>query len=86
MKTKTCVLCVVCIVMGFVLSGLCQSQSTGQENATRPGRFNWGYKMALNPSADDLNELGKDGWELVAVAHQRAGDAVATCYLKRPAR
>jgi hypothetical protein len=41
----------------------------------------WEYNVSDNPSADDLDQLGAEGWELVAVV----GDFFAQkAYLKRP--
>jgi hypothetical protein len=41
----------------------------------------WEYLILKRPGASRLNELGRDGWELVAVT--RADDGVEL-YLKRP--
>jgi hypothetical protein len=41
----------------------------------------WEYNISDNPSAHDLDQLGAEGWELVAVV----GDFFAQkAYLKRP--
>ncbi len=86
MKAKTCVLCVVCVAAGFVLSGIPLSRSTGQEKLADPGRVKWEYKIIAAPTTERLDELGEDGWELVAVAMAGNQDLVATAYLKRSAR
>ena len=85
MKARTCVLCVACISIGMALSGIPQSRSTGEEKPGKPERIKWEYTTEHNPSDGRLNELGRDGWELVAVASKGSGDRDAMCYLKRPA-
>ncbi len=88
MKARICVLVMVCIAAYFVLSGIQQPRLTGEEKATASGgmKVKWEYRTVLAPTADQLNELGKDGWELVAVATRTTADQVATCYLKRSVR
>jgi hypothetical protein len=38
----------------------------------------WEYKVVSHPREDELNALGNEGWEMVAI------DEYLTVYLKRP--
>jgi hypothetical protein len=80
MKAKTCILCLASAAMGFMLAGIPQSRTSGQENAANAGRVKWEYKM-LAHSEDRLNAAGNDGWELVTIEHRENLGNVA--YLKR---
>jgi hypothetical protein len=82
MKTKICVLCLASAAVGFVLSGIQQSRTTAQEKADS-GRAKWEYDFLISPNAERLNELGNEGWELVAATSKGNGDLSATCYFKR---
>lgn len=44
----------------------------------------WQYKELNNPTADNLNEAGQQGWELVSVVQTPEFEVKA--YLKRPAK
>lgn len=43
----------------------------------------WEYKIAESLDESDLNELGEDGWELVAVTSNDSGSPLYF-YFKRP--
>ena len=43
----------------------------------------WEYQFVSSTTGAELNALGKDGWELVAV-EPRIGNTPPTFYLKRP--
>jgi hypothetical protein len=82
MKARSWVFCLTCMAIGLMLFCVPQSRTTGQE-ASNSQRVKWEYTTELMPGGDRLNELGKDGWELVAVASKGPGDLTAMCYLKR---
>ena len=78
MKSTFCLTCLACVIVGMLVG---QHQTAAQQKAV-PNVVKWEYKMAFNGSVPvivtekALNELGKDGWELVTVSD--AG------YFKRP--
>lgn len=85
MKARICILCVACSATGAVLSGILQSRSSAEEKDGQAERVKWEYKVEYAPGEDRLNELGRQGWELVSAASKSVGDLNATCYLKRSA-
>ncbi|MBI5136580.1 MAG: hypothetical protein HZA24_04480 [Nitrospirae bacterium] len=47
----------------------------------------WEYRvehLSQVQMANQLNFMGKDGWELVAVVHSPEGEYPYECFLKRP--
>ena len=80
MKTKTWAVCLACMAIGFVLAAL--TQLPGQEKAGNPARVRWEYTTRLDPTDAKLNELGKEGWDLLPSPR---GDQTNWCYFKRPA-
>jgi hypothetical protein len=68
MKNK--VFLAVALVVALCVVGFTQSQPKPQQ---------WEYKYTAN--FKDLDKLGADGWELVAV---EGNGAASTYYLKRP--
>jgi len=86
MKMRILPACLACIMIGFAVYGLLQTQTSGQDKATHPARTKWEYRMALQPSEDQLNELGRHGWELVSAVSKGPGDHNSMCYLKRAAQ
>ncbi len=85
MKTRTWAACLVCILVGFGFSSLSQPQSNGQDKAANPGQLKWEYKIVHSPDVTlkRLNELGGEGWELVAVPD---ANGFETYYMKRRGR
>ncbi len=81
MKTRTWMACLACIVVGFTVSTLLLDQSNGQDKGEKPGQPKWEHKIVRNPDSTlkRLNELGAEGWELVAVV---ASDGLEAFYLK----
>lgn len=47
--------------------------------APKPAKIAWEYKIGLGLNAGHMNELGKDGWELVAIAEN-----IGAFWFKRP--
>jgi hypothetical protein len=43
----------------------------------------WEYRRVPSPDENEMDELGKKGWELVAVTTDEAG-ATVYAYFKRP--
>jgi len=77
MKTKIKYLLVL-VLASFVFAGCCTMHKTAQ----------WEYKTTTlyptGPSAEsEINKLGKDGWQLVAVVDANSGSN-AIYYFKRP--
>ena len=70
MKIKIWIASAACIAFGFVLSGLTQSQLTGQEKAKDPVNVKWEYltlQHGLNKDKKTYNDFGNEGWELICV-------------------
>lgn len=44
----------------------------------------WQYKLELNLEEDELNDLGRQGWELVAVRPCGKENSYTGFFLKRP--
>jgi RNA polymerase sigma factor (sigma-70 family) len=65
-------------------TGLGQARNRPVVSPTEAHRTLWEYKVTrLRPDGQsDLNNLGKDGWELVAIDRTDAG--ILSAYLKRP--
>lgn len=85
MKARICVLCVACGAIGSMLSGALQFRASAEDREEQTGRSKWQYTIEYAPSENRLNELGRQGWELVSAASKGPGDLNATCYLKRSA-
>jgi hypothetical protein len=84
MKTKTWAACLASVVLGFAFAGLSQPHLRGQDKAADPPQRKWEYKTETQ--RDTLNDLGKEGWELVAVVQTVRGSAGLgeRLYFKRP--
>lgn len=75
----------VAAVILVVLVGTSFAQ-TNQRARTTPG-VRWEYHTLItkDPRGPELNNLGRDGWELVGLEHQRPKDGVYfVCVFKRP--
>jgi hypothetical protein len=74
--------------LGVVLAGVSQLHLVGQEKVAGPANVKWEYKIdsprASNLAEEALDNLGKDGWELIAISPQSAGGGHDRWYFKRP--
>jgi hypothetical protein len=69
--------CVLCAVIGWTV----RAQKPGVSAATpAPARASWEYKIVSESDKVALNDLGAQGWELVAVTN---GGAEEVYYFKR---
>lgn len=68
------------VVLIFVALCLAGWTSYGQKPSPKPLRAGWEYKILQGVTEQELNQLGADGWELVAVT---ASDGQVAHYLKR---
>lgn len=80
--TKVQRLCVV-VLAGIVLASAGAWQFAGAQGEKIKEYSKWEYKFVASTTGAELNVLGKDGWELVAV-EPRSGNNAATFYFKRP--
>ena len=88
MKTRAWAACLACGVLGAVLAGVSQPHLVGQEKGAGPANVRWEYKIesprATNLAVEALDDLGKDGWELIAVAPPYGQGGHDRWYFKRP--
>ena len=66
----------------LVFAALCMIgwTSYGQKQSPKPVRAAWEYKILQGVTEEQFNQLGADGWELVAVT---AGNGQVAHYFKR---
>lgn len=84
MKARTWAACLACITLGIILSGLLQPRwLAGQEKNDGLGRVKWDYKVEKNLDSKSLDELGKQGWDLITIVSLGSTGAVREFYLKR---
>ena len=69
----------VLVTFGWLAIG--HSSSTAQE-LPAGATAQWEYHLERSLNAAGFNDLGRDGWELVAVSHNPTNDVVAV--FKRP--
>jgi len=70
----------VCLFGTFLCGALFSSRSNGQGQA-EPSNVKWEYKVVGDDGGEfKFNELGKEGWELVAVASASRGGAGAATF------
>jgi hypothetical protein len=83
MKARILIAGLAYAAAGFALSGFTQSSLMGQAKVRGPERVKWEYKIEAFPELkpDKLNNLGDEGWELVAVSEAPA--RYTHYYLKR---
>ena len=82
MNSKPWILCLGCAVAGFALSNPSQPQLIGQDKEKDQGRVKWEYHVQTELDAKRLNNLGEQGWDLVAVTPREQGEG-RTFYLRR---
>ncbi len=70
------------LLITVAIAALCFGGWTGygQRENPKPKRPTWEYKVEDGLSQEQLNELGSQGWELVAVS---IGNGQASIFLKR---
>lgn len=61
-------------------------QFAGAQGARDVAGQKWEYKRIASDSETRLNELGAEGWELVAIASNNEKNSVHFSVFKRPAR
>jgi hypothetical protein len=83
MKTRAWAVCLACVSLGFILFSLSQPQLTGQEKGREQALVKWEYR-SVAASDEQYNQLGSEGWELVAF--QSRGNAGTYAHFKRPKR
>jgi hypothetical protein len=84
MQSRTWAVYLLCVAIGFVISGLAQPRLTGQEKRADLDelRVKFEYKIERNADSKGLNNLGEQGWDLIAVERMQ-GAGGPTLYLKR---
>lgn len=75
-------LCVV-VLAAIVLASVGAWQFAGAQGEKVRDFPKWEYKVVASTTGAELNVLGKDGWELVAV-EPRIANTPTTFYFKRP--
>jgi hypothetical protein len=74
---------VVVLLAGIVLGSIGGWQFAGAQGEKIKEYPKWEYKFVASTTGAELNILGKDGWEMVAV-EPRVGNNPTTFYFKRP--
>lgn len=80
--TKLQRFCVI-VLVGSVLASAGAWQFAGAQGEKVREYPKWEYKFIASTTGAELNALGKDGWELVAI-EPRNGNNGTTYYFKRP--
>jgi hypothetical protein len=75
-------------VMVTVAASTLWSQASPGQAPDKPAVTAWGYKTLFGTVSqsndEELNRLGKDGWELFAIQPEGEGNGVVRFVLKRP--
>ena len=61
-------LLVAAVFAGLLLSGFVAWSAYAQKKEAGKVRVTWEYKEVINPQANQANEYGADGWEMVGYA------------------
>lgn len=76
----------VVALVGLALLAGSAWQFAGAQVSRDVARQRWEYKKLRTDSETNLNELGAEGWELVAIASSNETNTVHFSVFKRPAR